>query len=124
MAAAVGKGQQWQQTAMATGGSGRQWQWQQHLRQLATEEKGRAGAAELSDCVSVRSVRIAAALPVRPQWCKDFLHRREGQTMHYGLRKVLRFAASKTALIRECYIMRVLWYLFRVLTYQSLVTTL
>ena len=29
---------------------------------------------------------------------KDFLRRREGQTAHYGLRKVLRCAARKTTL--------------------------
>jgi hypothetical protein len=30
--------------------------------------------------------------------------------------------ASKATEVRECYIFRVLWYIFRVLTYQSHVT--
>ncbi len=36
---------------------------------------------------------------LKPQQRKDFLRRREGQTTHYGLRKVLRCAATKATLI-------------------------
>jgi hypothetical protein len=31
-----------------------------------------------------------------------FLRRREGQTVHYGLRKVLRCAAGKANLVQQC----------------------
>ena len=35
---------------------------------------------------------------VTPQWRKDFLREREGQTAHYGLRKVLRCTVGKALL--------------------------
>jgi hypothetical protein len=41
---------------------------------------------------------LPLALSLKPQWHKDFLRWREGQTTHYGLRKNLRCAASKTTL--------------------------
>jgi hypothetical protein len=42
---------------------------------------------------------LPLALSLKPQRHKDFLRRREGQTTHYGLHKILRCAASKTTLI-------------------------
>jgi hypothetical protein len=38
---------------------------------------------------------------VTPQWRKDFLRQREGQTAHYGLRKVLGCTVGK-ALLEFC----------------------
>jgi hypothetical protein len=35
---------------------------------------------------------LPLALSLKPQRHKDFLRRREGQTAHYGLRKILRCA--------------------------------
>ena len=40
-----------------------------------------------------------AAPPVKPQRRKDCLRRREDQTAHYGLRKVLHYTASKATLL-------------------------
>jgi hypothetical protein len=42
---------------------------------------------------------LPLVLSLKPQRHKDFLRRREGQTTHYGLCKILRCAASKTTLI-------------------------
>jgi hypothetical protein len=39
------------------------------------------------------------ALSLKPQRHKDFLRRREGQTTHYGLCKILRCAAPKATLL-------------------------
>jgi hypothetical protein len=42
---------------------------------------------------------LPLALSLKPQQHKDFLLRREGQTTHYGLRKILHCAATKATLI-------------------------
>ncbi len=42
---------------------------------------------------------LPLALSLKPQRHKDFLRRREVQTMHYGLCKILRCTASKTTLM-------------------------
>jgi hypothetical protein len=44
---------------------------------------------------------LPLALFLKPQRHNDFLRRREGQTTHYGLRKILRCAASKTTLFED-----------------------
>jgi hypothetical protein len=44
--------------------------------------------------------------PLRPQWRFLNLRRREGQTVHYGLRKILRCAATKTTLITPPFFFR------------------
>ncbi len=57
-------------------------------------------------CLALRLLPLALSL--KPQWHKDYLRRREGQTMHYGLRKILCCAASKATLL----ILRDLLHLF------------
>ncbi len=42
---------------------------------------------------------LPLALSLKPQRHKVFLRRREGQTMHYRLRKILHCTATKTTLI-------------------------
>ena len=45
---------------------------------------------------SMLAVVSGNMLPVKPQQRTDFLRQREGQTVNYGLRKVLRCTARKT----------------------------
>jgi hypothetical protein len=42
---------------------------------------------------------LPLALSLKPQRHKDFLRRREGQTTHYGLRKILPCAATQATLM-------------------------
>ncbi len=44
---------------------------------------------------------LPLALSLKPQPHKDFLRRREGQTTHYGLRKILHCAATKATLVKN-----------------------
>ncbi len=79
----------------------RQWQWQQRgssgSRVAAAQWWQAARCCFYANVCALRLLPLALSL--KPQWHKDFLCQRKGQTMHYGLCKILRRAASKTILM-------------------------
>jgi hypothetical protein len=60
-----------------------------------------ASSVVLLFCANVCALHFLPlrCLSLKPQRHKDFLHRREGQTTHYGLRKILHCSATKATLM-------------------------
>jgi hypothetical protein len=82
-----------------SGGWGRQGRAWEGGKAAAGEGMSSGDRADVCFFVLCALRLLSLVLSLKPQWHKDFLRQREGQTTHYGLCKILRCAATKATLI-------------------------